>query len=763
MRSGSSATVILAVAMALLACLAGGRGVLAAEGFSDAAVGKAIQKGVKFLYAQQQGDGSWKDPGGGGLDILKNNRVDDRQVGGVGLNTYALLASGEKVGDPRIVKALEWLEKQNTMWTYGVSLRTQAYMEAAKHNTKYIRQLFLDARILIRVGGRGPKPLGSYGYRLDGAKDGFKNSDPSNGQYGVLGVWGAHQFRGEVPRQYWLAVMTYWRRMQQADGGWKYGGGDKHSSGTMTAAGLATMFVCIDALMYSQFSRCQRTEEVAVLKKALEWFDRNFPKTLSDENLCHGGHGGMYYYLFGVERVGLASGYRYFGKADWYRLGAQWLLSQQQGNGSWKGKYGETTSTAYALLFLSRGQKPILLNRLEYDGDWNNRPRALANLCRWSREAFEQDVNWQIVNLQVPVSDWHDAPVVVITGSEAPKFTDDHVRRLRRYVQEGGTILSITECDGKGFGEGIREAYKKIFPGRQLKELAPDHKLFTVHAQLKPGRLKLSVLSNGARPLVIHSDTDISLDWQMNRRITQKDAFDMAANIVMYVTGRQLRNRGADHWTKTGSGQTDKSVKLVRLKHDGNYDPEPLAWRRISRLVGARCKVHLEVGGPVAISELGGSGARIAALTGTTALKLSESDKAGLKKFVESGGLLLVDAAGGWLGGGREFAKTAEETIELMFGRGSLRTLASHSGLYKRKGYDIPRAHYHRITKLRLGVKEPRLKAVMVGQRIGVLVSREDLTVAMIGCRPAECDGYTPESAYEIARNIVLYAADGMK
>jgi len=754
MRVGFPSTVVIGICVVLFVCLSVGPSALAGD-FSDAAVGKAIEKGVKFLYSKQKADGSWDDPGGGGLDI----RGNDRHVGGAGLNTYALLAAGQKVADPRIVKALGWLEKQRTWWTYAVSLRAQAYMEATKQNTKYARQLYRDAQILIKAGGRGPKAIGSYGYRLDGAADQFKKSDPSNGQYGVLGVWGAHQFGREVPRQYWLAVMNYWRRMQQSDGGWKYGGGDKHSSGTMTAAGLATMFVCVDAALYSRYTHCKKTEELTVLKKAIEWFDRNFPKTLTDENLCHGGHGGMYYYLFGVERVGLASGLRYFGKADWYKIGARWLLSQQQANGSWKGRYGETTSTAYALLFLSRGQKPILLNRLEYDGDWNNRPRALANLCRWSREAFEQDVNWQIVNLRVPVSEWHDAPVVVITGSEAPKLTDEHVKSLRRYVLEGGTIFSVTECKGEGFSKGIREACKKIFPGRELKELAPDHKLYTAHARL-PEKIKLSILSNGARPLVIHCETDIVLDWQMNRRVTQKDSFDTAANVAMYATGKHLRHRGADHWTRRRAGRTEKTVRLVRLKHEGNYDPEPLAWHRVARLVGLQCKVKLEVGGPVAISELAAAGAQIAALTGTTALKLTEAEKAGLKKFVQGGGLLVADAAGGWLGGGREFARTGEDTIELMFGRRSLRTLASHSPLYKRKGYEITRARYHRLTKLRLGAKEPRLKAVMVGDRIGVLFSREDLTVGLIGCRPVGCDGYTPESAYEMARNIILHVAD---
>ena len=727
----------------------------AQQGFSDKAVGRAIERGAGYLWKRQRGDGSWPDASGG-LQFQNN----DRQVGATSLAAYALLASGAKVKDARMAKTLTWLGEQRTFWTYAVSLRTQAWMEATRQDISYRRKLFADALVLIKAGARGPKPPGSYGYRLGDlrGRGALQDHDPSNGQYGVLGVWAAYQFNGEVPKAYWAAVMKYWMDKQQRDGGWKYNNGDKNSTGTMTSAGLATMFVCVDALLANKFTRCQRSKELPVLEKALSWFDRNFENTLRNDKLCHGGHGDTYYYLFGIERIGLASGYKYFGKADWYRIGANWLLKNQEKDGSWKGKWGKDVATAYAMLFLSRGRKAVLFNRLEYDGDWNNRPRALANLCRWAHKSFERDVYWQIVNLSVPVAAWRDAPILVISGSGKPKLNDGQIGSLRQYVQEGGTIFSVGECNGAGFQSGIREVYKKLFPTYELKELPADHKLYSVQGKVPRG-MKFHMVTNGGRPLVIHTDTDLCVDWQLNRTRSGEVSFNAAANVAMYVTGKQLRNRGASHWPGKLVKVKGPTVKLVQLKHKGNCNPEPLAWHRVARRIAPETKVNLDVRGPIAIGELAGSGAKVATLTGTGEMGLSAADKGALKAFIEGGGLLLIDVAGGVSGEGKAFGESAEVMVREMFGRRSLRTLSSGSGLYQMKGHKISRVHYQRITRLRLGTHEPRLKAVLLDGRIGVVFSREDLTVALIGCSAIGCDGYMPESAYEIARNIILTAA----
>ena len=168
-----------------------------------------------------------------------------------------------------------------------------------------------------------------------------------------------------------------------------------------------------------------------------------------------------------------------------------------------------------------------------------------------------------------------------------------------------------------------------------------------------------------------------------------------------------------------------------------------------------RAATDLTVAGPIDIQDLPGSDAKLAVLTGTDKLVLSDDEQATLKKFVAGGGLLLIDAAGG----SKRFADSAEAVVKKMFGAMGLRRLASSAALYHLPGMRIDKVKYRRRTRSRLmNPKQPQLKAVLVGKRVGVLFSREDLTAGLVGYPSWPIDGYDPESAYALMRNIVLSA-----
>src|SRR5206468_11487151 len=93
------------------------------------------------------------------------------------------------------------------------------------------------------------------------------------------------------------------------------------------------------------------------------------------------------YDLFNLERAGLATGFKYFGPHAWYRELAADVIARQEPDGSWGaadrstgGAQDRLIETAYALLFLSRGQHPVLFNKLRFDGSWANHYHDAASL-----------------------------------------------------------------------------------------------------------------------------------------------------------------------------------------------------------------------------------------------------------------------------------------------------------------------------------------------------------------------------------------------
>jgi len=729
------------------------------DGFSDEAVERAIERGRAYLWSlYKQNEGHWPE----GKPPVPGEPLDHSNVnygGYSSLAMYALLASGAKYTEPRMKRALEWLSRIDCKGTYTLGLRMQVWSFLPPPVARPL--LIKDAERLIKSisqppPGAQPDPqkvyhYGTYSYVSAGRPS--VHADHSNTQFGVLGVWAAAISNIDVPKRYWDLVYRHWMVTQNNEGGWGYGAGvSGKCKNTMTAAGLACLFVAFDNLLADKFVEVGHNPVVPPIQRGLDWFDRNYGR--------RGNYamGPRHYYLYGVERVGLASGYKYFGKKDWYKLGAVGLINSQQANGSWRPagmEGGSLGATAFSLLFLVRGRAPVIFNRLEYKGDWNNRPRALANLARWVSRTFEREAAWQIVNLQTDVEEWHDAPILMISGSKPPEFTDEHLEKLRRFVHQGGRILSVAEGEHKstGFDRAMRDYYAKLFPRYKLERLPKDHPICSAHFKLR-SPMGLWGVSNGVRLLALHTKEDLCLPWQVNACASGADAFRLGTNLFLYASdGAFGRPRGTTPWPETVSYTPLRVAKVARIKHAGNWEPEPLAWERFRMLMGQKWQTRLVVETKT-LEELNAEDCRVAALTGTGRLGLTDAEKQALKAFVESGGTLIMDAAGG----SEAFTQSAMELLTELFGRDSLGRLPAWSPVYRFPDFPIDSVRYRRAARLRFGnANTPRLLAVTLKGRPAALLSRDDLTAGLVGYPCYTCVGYAPESAAELMRNMVLY------
>ena len=159
------------------------------------------------------------------------------------------------------------------------------------------------------------------------------------------------------------------------------------------SAGLASPFVAHDYLEPAHFYRAavgSRALSRPRLQKDLPGSKRGITPALA---LDHGG-----YNLYGLERVGLASGFKYFGSHDWFRELAKNIIGSQMRDGSWGmgagmgGQYGPQIETPYNLLFLevrAAGIRSCDEQAFAPTGHWANRPRDAANLARFASHELE--------------------------------------------------------------------------------------------------------------------------------------------------------------------------------------------------------------------------------------------------------------------------------------------------------------------------------------------------------------------------------------
>ena len=263
--------------------------------------------------------------------------------------------------------------------------------------------------------------------------------DNSNSQYGLIGAWNCAEAGLSVPNRFWQDVEQHWIACQTPEGTWGYKNGSGGSY-AMTMAGITALSVCRDymseAAAQPSNGPARIPREAKRWTKALRWFE-------TGDN-CVNIQGQYGYSLYGLERAALASGMMFAGTHDIYRELATQVVHNQHPGGSWNSDSGRDAiiETSFALLFLSRGRNPVLMNKLRYDGNWANHQRDAANLARYATYAMERPINWQVASLTQPWGQWMEAPILYIAGDVPPNFGPADYDRLKNYVDNGGLIFT---------------------------------------------------------------------------------------------------------------------------------------------------------------------------------------------------------------------------------------------------------------------------------------------------------------------------------
>src|SRR5688500_14996548 len=745
--------VFFTACLALLACSAGAH---ASATVDPQAVDAAIAKAKVWLYSQQR-DGNWERS----LEGLGEH--GDQTTGHTAMVTYALLAAGEDHKDPRIQRAVEYLLKTPATGVYALGMRCQVwlFMPQSPEVKDAVRK---DAKLLIESVHKEGKGKGFYGYNPEGTGA----YSHSRGHYGVLGVWAAAQCGVEVPDSYWQLVEKAWVANQDPSGGWTYmarSHTDHPLTPNMTASAVATLFITQDYLHADEGIGCRGNIRNPAIEKGIAWLSANFDKVATDEKLPRNY---PYNTMYGIERVGVASGYKYIADIDWFGHGARWLLKTQRRDGSWPAEYGDLTSTSFSVIFLARGRAPVAMNKLDYaaaskdpkkQAPWNQRPRDVANVVRWIGRQSERDLNWQIINLSSPVTDFLDAPILYISGNHALEFDEAFKAKLRQYVEQGGLVIGNADCQGKEFSAAFRKLGQELFPSYEFRARPADHPIYTNQPFVREKwKSKPSVLglSNGVRELMLLlPQSDPAKSWQLQIVGGREELWQLAANIFLYSIDKQnLRNKGETYSVaRDESVEPTAGVRLARLQYAGNWNPEPGGWARLANIMHNRHKTAPDVQAVQLDAGAALDGFKVAHLTGTAPLALNEAARGQIRKFIEKGGTLIVDAAGG----SSAFAQSAEGELSAMFPGAKLKTLEPGDRAFILDGDVLKTFRYRPFAQRVVGnMKDtPRLAVLTHAGRPAVYFSREDLSAGLVGQPVDGIVGYHPETASEIMLRLL--------
>ncbi len=753
-------------------------------------VRKAINRGVDNLRKRQKANGTWS--GQKGYD-----------GGTTALVALALLNAGESPASPQIQNAIKVIMAIPRNKTYEVSLRVIALSAADPTAKRYRATIQGDIKWLLE----GQSAAGGFNYGGRGGNDG----DGSNSQFALLALSEASKYNLVIPKEHWQRAKSYWFGLYSSkSGGFGYNTGGETTTGSMTCAGIASLIIIrehlfdLDELANGDTAICcggAADDIQPKLDAAFQWLAERFTiKANPTGNNTQSRN--RFYFMYALERAGRFSGRRFIGPHDWYRVGAADLVKAQRSSGAWgatnrgKAQFGEsyeTITTAFSLLFLSKGKRPVVLGKYDHGvADWDQHPRGIHYLTRsiekdWSRieKDFNLKLNWQTVRAKdATTDDLFETPVLFMSGRQAIGLDAKQKETLKEYIENGG-FLFAEACQGDGCGDNapydnaFRKLMAELFPDSQLEPLAADHAIWKAQYDLPPSRTwPLLGLQACCRTSVVYCPANLSCYWALNRpgvqqidganpRLLRKIEYckQAGSNVVAYATGRQLKERLDTTVVdkRATSVLSDRALVLPKLAHNGGADDAPNAWGKILKELSLSAGLEVKAEKKMIPADMESLADHpFVFMHGRSKFSFSDKERTAIRKYLELGGFIFADS----ICASKEFTDSFRFEMAEIFGQDILGAIPKEHEIWTSDKYGAP------IKDLVLRIKDangifpakppriaaPQLDGITFDGRLVVLFSHYDLSCALENTSVSDCDGYTREHAALIARKIVLYS-----
>ena len=309
----------------------------------------AIDRGLEFLARTQSREGAWRHQSGMG---------GSHPVAMTGLAGFALLASGSTATQgkyaPNITRATNFIlasarpdglisrieEESRSMYGHGFSMMFLGQLYGMVDDPQKQERIHDVLRRAIGLTGRSQSKMGGWLYT--------PNSGGDEGSVTITQLQGLRSARNAgvaVPKEVIEQALGYLDKSANSDGGIRYNAtGQGHSRPPITAAAVACWY---NAGQYDH----------PLATKALEFIKQQIGR----DGDSAGGFGHKYYAHFYMAQVMWLTSEEEW---DWYfPTMRDWLLNQQQPDGSWNGDgVGAVYGTAIALTILQMpyGYLPLL-------------------------------------------------------------------------------------------------------------------------------------------------------------------------------------------------------------------------------------------------------------------------------------------------------------------------------------------------------------------------------------------------------------------
>ena len=425
-------------------------------------------------------------------------------------------------------------------------------------------------------------------------------------------------------------------------------------------------------------------------------------------------------------------------------------------------------------------QPPVLLTKISTGDaeDWARTPNDLKGLLQWMSQEMKVNFSSNIKAFRDISPDAQRNPILYRSGYKPFRLSKAEVRSLREYLQNGGSIVFNSLVGNPDFYRSARQAAQEILPENTLYRLRMDHPVFHAFYDInkvayRPRMVKDGVASDpfpwidgvdlDNRTAIFISRWDFSLGWEANPveswGYVDDDARKIGANLISYITA--MRDAGQSVGKSVELVNADKKTagkfRVGQIIHDGPWKTRAAAFPMLLN------QFHTATGTPVSF-ELRDVSLTDAAIfempflymTGTTDFVLTEAEIAALRRFLNNGGVLLVEA-----GEGRQTFDAAfrAQIAKVLPGKTLTALPQGHEIFTKPMNASVVKARsalaVRRDNQIEMA---PELFGVEINGTLSVIYTPNDLSAGWEHALAPYALGYESKDATALGVNVLYYA-----
>ncbi|QWX84772.1 DUF4159 domain-containing protein [Cellulophaga sp. HaHaR_3_176] len=197
---------------------------------------------------------------------------------------------------------------------------------------------------------------------------------------------------------------------------------------------------------------------------------------------------------------------------------------------------------------LTTNAQDIAILKYNGGGDWYSNPTALPNLIKFCNAEIDTKLNPKVETVEINSPEIFQYPFLHMTGHGNVFFSEEDTENLKTYLLSGG-FLHID--DNYGMEPYLKKELTKMFPNKELTELAADNPIFNQTYNFPEGLPKIHE-HDGKRPqafgiyhknrlvLLFTYESDLGDGWEdpevhNDSQDIRNKALQMGANIIQYV------------------------------------------------------------------------------------------------------------------------------------------------------------------------------------------------------------------------------------